>query len=42
MTESRAEPFPERPDCVRCQLPADIEIEGTPMCRECYGRIVSP
>ncbi len=32
----------DRPDCERCGLPADIEIEGKPMCRECAAEIMSP
>ncbi len=31
-----------QPDCERCGMPAEIEIDGTPMCRECYAKIVLP
>jgi hypothetical protein len=30
------------PDCERCGMPAKVEVEGTPMCRGCYGEIMSP
>jgi hypothetical protein len=31
-----------QPDCDHCGLPAEIEVEGTPMCRGCYADIMSP
>jgi hypothetical protein len=30
------------PDCEQCGMPAEVELEGTPLCRECYAKIVSP
>jgi hypothetical protein len=32
----------DHPDCERCGMPAEIEVKGTPMCRGCYGEIMSP
>jgi hypothetical protein len=31
-----------QPDCERCSMPAEVEHDGTPMCRSCYAEIMSP
>jgi hypothetical protein len=31
-----------QPDCERCGMPAEIEVDGKPWCRECYSKIMSP
>jgi hypothetical protein len=32
----------DRPDCDQCGLPAEVEHDGTPMCRSCLAEIMSP
>jgi hypothetical protein len=32
----------DRPDCDRCPMPAEVEHDGEPLCRECLAKIMSP